>query len=273
MTQAWKVAVVGAGGLGGALVRGLLAGRVAPTQLSVADLDVEKARNATGGSAARVVRSGKEAVEGADVVVLCVKPDGVAAALNELEPGLRGDAVLISAAAGVTLKTLREELGAKAVLVRAMPNVNVAVGHSMTALCAEPGHSGADEALQRAAWLFDQVGGTVRLSDEKLIDPATALAASGPAWMAALLEALMDGGVLAGLPREVAVQMALGMAEGTARHLREKRLHPGALKDMVMSPGGTTAAGARLLEERGVRGALMSAVDAATTRARALRGG
>jgi pyrroline-5-carboxylate reductase len=265
-----KVALVGVGGLGGALARGWLATGVAPSDLTLCDVDEQRARAQVEGAACAFHTSAGAAVRGADVVLLAVKPNDVAAALDQLGAQLDAHTTVISVAAGVTHKRLRSALGAHGQLVRAMPNVNVAVRHSVTALVAEP--DADPSALERALDLFNRVGTTVVLADEKQLDPATALGASGPAWVALVLEALMDGGVKAGLPRAVAVQMALGMVEGTAAHLRHKGLHPGALKDMVTSPGGTTAAGQLVLEQGGVRGALMGAVDAATVRARELGG-
>ncbi|MBI5496436.1 MAG: pyrroline-5-carboxylate reductase [Deltaproteobacteria bacterium] len=261
------VAVVGVGGLGGALVRGLQAGGLPPQRLVLCDAVAQKALNA-GGEAVSVAADPAEAAAVGDVLVLCVKPPDVAGALDRVATAIRPHAVVISAAAGVTLEKLRQSLGATGALVRAMPNVNVAVRASMTALVADP--SEPTEALRAAEWVFGHVGRTVRLPQEKLMDAATSLAASGPAWVAAMLEALMDGGVLAGLPRTVAVDMALSMMEGTAKHLRDAAITPGALKDMVMSPGGTTAAGMLVLEQAGVRGALMATVQAAAERARLL---
>jgi len=259
-----RVAIVGVGGLGGALARGLLKQGVAPDRLTLCDAQLDKAR-ALG---ARVTLDAVEAAGAADVVVICVKPGDVPPLLDVLSPAITPSMTVVSAAAGVTLGVLRQGLGANGHLVRAMPNVNVAVGASVTALVAEPEEAG--DGLERAEWLFRHVGTTVRLAQEKLMDASTALGASGPAFVAVMVEALMDGGVLAGLPRALAVQLALEMVEGTARHLREAGMQPGALNDMVMSPAGTTAAGVAVMEQRAVRGALMDAVQQAALRARAL---
>ena len=267
--SAARVAVVGVGGLGGALARGLLRSRLPASRITRCDVSAEKMGTVAGASGMRVTSDASEAARHADVVVVAVKPGDVAAAVDKVSVATTAEMVVVSAAAGVTLEALRLALGARGLLARAMPNVNVAVGASVTALCSEVGEG--PEALAAAEWVFGHVGQTVRLPDEKLMDAATALAASGPAWLALVLEALMDGGVLAGLPRGVSVELALAMAQGTARHLLEGHVHPAALKDMVMSPGGTTAAGLEVLEARGVRGALMAAVEAGTQRARALR--
>jgi pyrroline-5-carboxylate reductase len=264
----WRISIVGCGGLGGALARGLMRAGVPPGMVTLCDKDTAKCEAL--GTGALVTADARQAAGRADVVVVAVKPAHVVGAMDLVGEGLLPDGVVVSAAAGVTLKTLRGALGTRGALVRAMPNVNVAVASSETALCAEP--DGPVEAVARAEWLFGCVGSTVVLDDEKLLDAATAVAASAPAFMAVVLEALMDGGVKAGLTRAAAAALVLGMAEGTARHLRQRELHPGQLKDMVMSPAGTTAAGLERLEEHAVRGALMAAVSAAVARARELRG-
>lgn len=263
-----KVALLGAGGLGSAMARGWLAHGMAPGDLVLCDVDEGRARAAAGGASCPVTTRPADAATGAQVVLLAVKPADTVALLDAVGGAVGPNAAVISVAAGITLASLRTALGANGQLVRAMPNVNVAVRASVTSLVAESGDAPA--ALATARDLFAAVGTTVDLGSEKLLDAATALGASGPAWVALVLEALMDGGVQAGLPRSVAVQMALGMVEGTARHLREGALHPGALKDMVTSPGGTTAAGLMVLEAAGVRGAVMKAVDAGAQRARQL---
>jgi pyrroline-5-carboxylate reductase len=199
-----------------------------------------------------------------DVVVVCVKPPQVPEALDAVGGAVGPSSCVISAAAGIPLRKLRTALGARGLLVRAMPNVNVAVRASVTTLCAEPGESAA---MERADWVFRQVGRTVKLPDEALMDASMAVAGCGPALVSLVMEALMDGAVRMGLPRSIASDLVLGMFEGTAQHLAKTGVHPAALKDMVMSPSGTTAAAWFVLERRGTRGALMEAVEAAVARA------
>lgn len=263
-----KVSLVGVGGLGGALARGWLAHGLAPQNLTLFDVDSARARRAVEGTPCRTVDSAQDAATGAEVVVVAVKPGDVVPLLRQMAPHMGAQATLVSVAAGITLAQLRQGLGGTVHLVRAMPNVNVAVAQSCTALCSEP--STTPDARRAVEELWSAVGTAVWLPQESMMDAATALGASGPAWVAVLLEALMDGGVKAGLPRAVARDMALAMVQGTVGHLTQKDLHPGALKDMVTSPAGTTAAGQLVLEQAGVRGALMGAVDAATQRAAAL---
>lgn len=203
-----------------------------------------------------------------DVVVLAVKPQVVPAVLAELRPAVEARHLLISIAAGVTLKTLTEGLGSARV-ARVMPNTPCLVGASASAFATTemPPNSNPDAAV--VSRLFSAVGRAFHLP-EHLLDAVTGLSGSGPAFVYLFIEALADGGVRCGLPRDVAQALAAQTVLGAAKVVLETGQHPGALKDAVASPGGTTIAGLHALERAAFRAAAMDAVEAATRRAQEL---
>lgn len=203
-----------------------------------------------------------------DVLVLAVKPLNVSAVLAEVKPALEPRHLVVSIAAGVTTAQLRAELGDGVRLARVMPNTPCLVGASATGYCtSNPRPNNPDQAV--VGGLFSAVGKAFRVS-EALLDAVTGLSGSGPAYVYVMIEALADGGVKAGLPRDVAQTLAAQTVMGAAKMVLETGQHPGALKDAVASPGGTTIAGLHALERAGVRAALMDAVEAAARRAQEL---
>ncbi|MBN9522004.1 pyrroline-5-carboxylate reductase [bacterium] len=200
-----------------------------------------------------------------DVLVLAVKPYAVADVLAEIKPALEPRHLVVSIAAGVTLAQLRAGVGDGVRLVRVMPNTPCLVGASASGYATASTHAdGPDAAV--VGRLFGAVGTAVRVSEGQL-DAVTGLSGSGPAYVYVMIEALADGGVKAGLPRDVAQKLAAQTVLGAAKMVLETGQHPGALKDAVASPGGTTIAGLHALERAGVRAALMDAVEAAAKRA------
>jgi pyrroline-5-carboxylate reductase len=248
-----------------ALARGFsAAGLVEPPQIVACDpypAAGEEFVRVTGG---RVVPRNGDVADAADVLFLAVKPQQMPQALAELRPRVSARHLVISIAAGVRLAALAQGLGEGPRLVRVMPNTPCLVGQSASAYCLGPGATPEDDAL--VAKLLGAVGIAHRL-DEKLIDAVTGLSGSGPAFVYVLIEALSDGGVRMGLPRDIATQLAAQTVRGAAEMVLTTREHPAALKDQVTSPGGTTIAGLQALEAAGFRGALISAVEAATRRA------
>jgi pyrroline-5-carboxylate reductase len=201
------------------------------------------------------------------VLILAVKPAQVGAVLEEIRGGVTGDHLLISIAAGVTLAKLQAGLNPGARVIRVMPNTPALVGASATGFAAGKSALSADSVL--AQRLFSSVGVAFEVK-EALLDAVTGLSGSGPAYVYLFIEALSDGGVAAGLPRDVATRLAAQTLIGGARMVLETGLHPGALKDMVTSPGGTTIEGLHELELGGLRGTVMSAVRAAADKSRKL---
>ena len=196
-------------------------------------------------------------------MVLAVKPQSITQLLEEIRPGLTPEHLLISIAAGVTLRQLEAKLGPVR-LVRVMPNTPCLVGAGASGYT--PGGSATQDDVALVDRLLNAIGRAYRVP-EGLLDAVTGLSGSGPAFVAVIIEALSDGGVRVGLPRDVATALAAQTLLGTARMVLEAGLHPAVLKDMVSSPGGTTIAGLHALEHGGMRAALMDAVEAATRRA------
>jgi len=224
----------------------------------------EKFHKATG---VPTLESNREVAAACDVLILAVKPQVMPAVLDELKPAITPRHLVISIAAGITLKSLAEGLGAQTRLVRVMPNTPCLVGASASAYSPAPAATAADAEL--VGKLFGAVGRAFRVA-EPLLDAVTGLSGSGPAFVYAFIEALADGGVKCGLPRDVAQALAAQTVLGAAKMVLETGQHPGELKDAVASPGGTTIAGLHAIERAGLRAAAMDAVEAATKRAQEL---
>jgi pyrroline-5-carboxylate reductase len=209
-------------------------------------------------------------VDTSDVVVFAVKPQSMAGLLAEIRPVVTSRQLILSIAAGITLRQLGEGLGSDRRMVRVMPNTPCLVTASAAGYAVGEAATAEDVALVER--LLNAVGRAYRLP-EPLLDAVTGLSGSGPAFVYVMIEALSDGGVRMGLPRDVATALAAQTVFGSAKMVLETGQHPGVLKDMVASPGGTTIAGLHALERGGLRGALMDAVEAATRRATELAKG
>ncbi len=261
-----KLGFIGAGAMGGALMRGLVAAGVPPAHLTFYDPDPQRRQDLeTLGIAP--ARDNPEVMQ-FPVVVLAVKPQVMDQALGEIQGSAREQHLIISIAAGVPLSRLEAALP-QARLIRAMPNTPLLVQEGMTGLA--PGSRARPEDLSLALELFGTVGRAVVVED-KLLDAVTALSASGVGFAAIFLEALADGGVRLGLPRALALEMAAQTLVGAGRLCLAESLHPAAMKDTVASPGGTTIAGLHALEQGGLRGVVMDAVLAAALRAKEMAG-
>ncbi|WP_420906402.1 pyrroline-5-carboxylate reductase [Candidatus Magnetaquiglobus chichijimensis] len=262
------IAFLGGGAMAGALIQGLIRAGVNPERIRVAEPVEGQRRALTERYGVLVFAANGEAVRGADVVVVAVKPGVVAGVLDEVSGSLASGTLVISIAAGVTLATLAAHLPAEQPLARVMPNTPGLVGAGISVLLAAPGCSVAQRILARR--IMEAMGLVEEIEQESLMDGITALSGSGPAYVYLIAEALSDGGVASGLPRPLADRLAIRTLLGSARLLEESGLHPGVLKNQVTSPGGTTIAGLEVLERSGVRGALMGAVQAACQRSREL---
>jgi pyrroline-5-carboxylate reductase len=259
------IGFLGAGQMATALARGwLAAGLAAPESVRAADV-VPQARQAfQAATGVEVSPSNAAVAAGSDVLVLAVKPQSMVGVLAELRPLVQPRHLVVSIAAGVTLARLADGLPSGTRLVRVMPNTPCLVGASASAYA--PGPTATDADANLVGRLFDAVGKAYRVP-ETLLDAVTGLSGSGPAFVYVMIEALADGGVRVGLPRDVALALAAQTVLGSARMVLETKQHPGALKDAVASPGGTTIAGLHALERGGLRAALMDAVEAAARRA------
>ncbi len=262
------IAIIGAGNMGGAILRGLLEAAVDPGRIIVTTRRSARAESLARSSGVRWAATNAEAVADADLVVLAVKPQIMEAVVDELAQPLQ-DRLSVSVAAGTHLTQLEAWIGAPARVIRAMPNMATTIGEAATALAR--GTYATEEDLEAAVALFDSVGRTVVVEEEHM-DAVTGLSGSGPAYVFLILEAFADAGVKVGLSREVAQNLATQTLKGAALLLQQTGDHPGKLKDSVTSPGGTAIAGLHVLEAGGLRTTIMDAVEAATIRARQLGG-
>ncbi len=260
-----RLAVLGAGQLGETLVRSLLqAGLATPGSVTVTTAHRTRARDLSRRLGVRAAASNADAVRGAHVVLLTLKPQQALPVLREVGPLLTRSQLLISAAASVSIAMIERHLKPGVPVVRAMPNTPALVRQGMTALSA--GSRAGERHLARAQQLFGAVGHTVVL-DERHMDAVTGLSASGPAFVYIVIESLADGGVKVGLPRDVALTLAAQTVLGAGAMVRVTGEHPALLKDAVTTPSGTTIDGILELEEGGVRVAMLKAVVRATRRA------
>lgn len=262
------IGFLGAGNMGEALIKGLRgADLVSAGAIFASDVRRDRLQQVERLYRVQVLESNAELVKRADVVILAVKPQVMADVLGEVGPAVTREKLLISIAAGVPTPALRARLPDGVRLIRVMPNTPALVLEGATAVARASGLEPGD--LETAEEIFAAVGKVVVL-EEALMDAVTGLSGSGPAYIALVVEALADGGVRMGLDRATATKLAAQTALGAARLLLETGMHPAQLKDMVSSPGGTTIAGVAALEESGLRGALIRAVERATLRSREL---
>jgi len=263
-----RVGFLGAGRMATALAKGLVAAGFTSDDAILASDPLAAGRDSFAKtSGCRSTASNLEVVRGADVLVLAVKPGHVAEVLAEISSDMQSRHLLISIAAGVPLRTFAAALGSQARLARVMPNTPCLVGTGASAYALGGGATADDGNL--VARLLSTVGIAVELP-EQMLDAVTGLSGSGPAYVYQVIEALSDGGVLMGLPRDVATRLASQTVLGAAQMVIQTGEAPAVLKDAVASPGGTTIAGLHALETAGLRAALMNAVQAATLRSREL---
>ncbi|WP_106397167.1 pyrroline-5-carboxylate reductase [Actinocorallia populi] len=263
------IAILGTGKMGEALLSGLLRAGRRPSELLVTARRQERAallRERHGVTAVANV----EAANKASVLVLAVKPQDMAALLAEIGPHVSSGTLVVSMAAGITTSFISERLPSDVPVIRVMSNTPVLVDEAMSVISAGE-HAGA-EHLALAEELLRPVGKVTRLP-ESLQDAATALSGSGPAYFYYLVEAMVDAGILLGMPRAAALELVIQSAVGAAVMLRDSGEHPVLLREAVTSPGGTTIAAIRELEKHGVRAAVLEAIEAARDRGRELAGG
>ncbi len=266
------IGILGCGNMGEAILKGLGTTRAAGSgaawgQVLVSARTPERLAELHGAHGVSGTLDNRELVRRSDVVILAVKPQILPRVLKEIAPEAKHPKLFISVAAGVPLAVLEHHLPAPARVIRTMPNVAAIVGAAATGLAA--GAQASPEDLQLAEGLFGAVGLTAVVEEEQL-DAVTGLSGSGPAYIFLVIEALSDAGVKVGLSRHIAQRLAAQTVLGAAKLLLETGRHPGELKDMVTSPGGTAIAGLHTLEAGGLRTTLIDAVEAATERSRAL---
>ena len=243
------------------IVHGVLAGKLAsPGDIAIGEPVPERRAFLSSEFGVSPVADNLEAASGADLIVLAVKPQDLGGVLGQLKGSLKPGQAALSIVAGARMDTLSKGLNHEAV-VRVMPNTPAQVGSGMTLWTCSLGVGDGQRDMTRA--VLSSVGEEMYVADEKYMDMATALSASGPAYVFLFIEALIDAGVYVGMPRDMARTLALQTVYGSTRLVMETGRHPAELKDMVVSPAGTTAEALRVLEEQGVPAAIVAAVDAA----------
>jgi pyrroline-5-carboxylate reductase len=264
-----RVAVLGAGKMGEALLSGMIRGGVSPSDVVVTARRPERAGTLREAYGVEVL-STPEAAASAETLILTVKPQDMGGLLEEMAPHTPAHRLVVSAAAGITTAFIEERLAAGTPVVRVMSNTPVLVDEAMSAISA--GAHAGEEHLRRTEAIFAPVGRTIRLPESQQ-DAVTALSGSGPAYFFYLVEAMTDAGILLGLPRQVAHDLIVQTAIGSAVMLRDSGEHPVTLREAVTSPAGTTINAIRELENHGVRAAMLSALEAARDRGRELAAG
>ena len=251
-----KAAFIGTGNMGAALVRAACRA-VGGKQVVVTNRTLEKAEALAAEVGCSVAKSNREAAKGAEYIFLCVKPKLIRGVIEEIGPALDGKKALVSVAAGVMTADLMACAEENTPILRIMPNTCAAIGKGMTALCGA--RSASEKHFADVEAILAQTGRVERIPEDQM-DAFSAVAGCGPAFIYPLIEALADGGVMAGLPRAAALTYAAQMVLGSAAMVLETGEHPGKLKDDVCSPGGSTIAGVAALERHGYRAAAMDAV-------------
>jgi len=263
------IAIIGTGNMGDALVSGLIgSGSSKPKNIICSDVRKEKLDQIKSRYKVRTTTSNLKAVSEADIVIYAVKPQLMAAVLNETGKKLDMSKLVISIAAGVPLAAMESCVDKNMRLIRVMPNIAAAVKEAATAIAA--GEHATKEDVELAMEIFNSIGSCIFLKENYLMDAITGLSGSGPAYIFLIVDALADAGVKMGLSRQDSLFLAAQTVLGAAKLLIETQEHPGQLKDKVTSPGGTAIAGLATLESGGLRTTLINAVEAATNRSKEL---
>lgn len=263
-----KIAFIGSGNMAEALIKGLIAvGATRAERITATDVSADRPAHLQKTYGITVAKTNTDAAREAGIVILCVKPPVVEKVLAEISAVVDDTKLIISIAAGIALGKIEKALPEGAHVVRVMPNTPVLVLAGAAALSG--GKNATTEDLALVQSMFSSVGRAV-VVDEKMMDAVTGLSGSGPAYVFMIIDALSDAGVKAGLPRPLALELAAQTLYGSAKMVLETKEHPGKLRDMVTSPGGTTIEGLHALEKGKFRATLMNAVEAAAARSREL---
>jgi pyrroline-5-carboxylate reductase len=271
MVDTRKIAVLGAGRIGESLISGLLSsGWRKPSEVAATARRTERVAELRERYGVDATLSNRDAAAGAALVVIAVKPQDIEGLLGEIGTLILPEQTVLSVAAAIPTSRIESRLSDRVPVVRAMPNTPSTVHEGIAGLSA--GAHAADEHLDLAEEALSHLGGVVRVP-EKALDAITAVSGSGPAYFALLAEAMIEAGILLGLSREISTQLVVQTMFGTAKQLRDEKMHPVELREMVTSPGGTTIAAIRELEMAGVRAAFLNAIQAAMVRSRELAAG
>jgi pyrroline-5-carboxylate reductase len=269
--QERRIAILGTGKIGEALVSGLLSSKWRePSELAASCRREERVQELIERYCVQATRSNAEAVAGSALIVIAVKPQDIEALLGEVGGLLAPEQTVLSVAAAIPTAAIERRISPSVPVVRAMPNTPAVVHEGIAGICA--GAHANDEHLSLAEDVLSHLGAVVRVA-EPYMDAVTAVSGSGPAYFALLAEAMIEAGILLGLSREISTQLVVQTMLGTAKQLRDERMHPVELRAMVTSPGGTTISAIRELERAGVRAAFLNAIQAAMDRSRELASG
>ncbi len=263
-----RIAILGTGKIGESLLAGLRSSDWA--DIVASSRREERANELRERHGVEATTSNAEAIKGADVVVVAVKPQDIETLLGEIGHLLKPDQTVLSVAAAVTTARIERHVADDVPVVRSMPNAPSTVHEGIAGMCA--GRHAAREHLDRAGTVLRAVGDVVEIPEEQM-DAITAVSGSGPAYYALLAEAMIEAGILLGLSREVSTRLVVQTMLGTAKLLRDERVHPVELREAVTSPGGTTIRAIRELEQAGVRAAFLNAINAAMERSKELARG
>ena len=263
-----SIAVIGAGNIGTSLLRGILKAKLASSERIIASgTHLEKLESIASAWKVKYTLDNVEAATTADVILLCVKPYTIGKVLDQIKSALGKNQLLISIAAGVTIDSIQRRIKRNNPIVRAMPNIASTVDEGATAISF--GRYATEEHQRIAVSIFEAVGEVVIVEEDQL-DAVTGLSGSGPAYIYMVIEALIDGGVKMGLPRDVATKLAIQTVLGSAKLVKESKLHPAILRDQVTTPAGTAINAILELEAHGLRSMLIKAVATATERSKEL---
>ena len=264
-----KISMIGTGNMGEAIVSGLVAsGSSNPKDIICTDIREDQLASVEEKYGVVTTTNNTEAVEAGEIVIYAVKPQIIALVLRETASALDMSKLVISIAAGVPLIAIESSLNKKLRLIRVMPNIAAFVRESATVVAA--GENATENDIKVAMAIFDSMGKSIFIKENILMDAITGLSGSGPAYIFLIVEALADAGVKVGLSRQEALFLSTQTVLGAAKLLLETQEHPGRLRDMVTSPGGTAIAGIHTLEKGGLRTTLINAVEVATNRSKEL---
>jgi len=266
-----RIAVIGTGKIGEALIKGLCAsGWRQPSEIVATDVHSERLQAIKELCGVETSESNRDAVKDAALIVIAVKPQDLPGLLQEIGDLISSEQTILSVVAAVRTASIEKHLPANVPVIRAMPNTPATVQEGMAGICA--GAHAGDEHLALAEEVLAHLGAVVRVHEE-MMDAVTAVSGSGPAYFALLAEAMIEAGILLGLARDISTQLVVQTMFGTAKLLRDEHIHPVELRENVTSPGGTTIRAIRELERAGIRAAFLNAIQAAMERSRELGGG
>lgn len=271
MLKGKEITIIGGGKMGSIIAQGLITQKIVPAKdIVVTDIDAARLKYLHSSLKVKTSNNNEGAVKNSDIIILAVKPQNMAATLNEISAVVNKSKVVVSIAAGITTKFIEKLLGKGVRVVRVMPNTPALVGEGAAAVTA--GSSAKTNDVKITRTIFNAVGISVEVK-EKLMDAVTGLSGSGPAYFFLIIEALIEAGLQTGLSRSMAKQLATQTMLGAARLCMESDKEPAQLREMVTSPNGTTFAGLKIFEEKNIRGIIVAAVKAATKRSKELAKG